>query len=141
MEQGGLSQLLNLQYTHTLAPQASRNQQDASLSRSAGAQSFWVLVHPIALPYHHVLAAQGWSSRTCLLAVRVAGHWAVHETPLTRGRTHARAGEQAPTQPRWPVRFTWTPDFCVVGTLCMGTAFPQGQYSASAKSSPLLSLG
>lgn len=82
-------------------------------------------------------AAQSQPARTCLLPVRVAGELGCgHETPLTRGRTCARAGEQAPTQPRWPACLTWTLDICLQGLSVGGMAFTKGWYGASLEELP-----
>lgn len=141
VEQGGPSQLLNSQHTFTLAPQASRDQQDASLSRSAGAQSFLVLVHPHRAAISTCTGSAG-------LAFQDLPPWgegrralAVHATSLTRGRTHARVGEQAPTQTRWPVRLTLTPDLCLRGLSAGARPSPKASMELQWKSSPLLSLG
>lgn len=59
-----------------------------------------------------------------------------------RGRTCARAGQQAPTQPRWPLCLTWMPDLCLKG-LRRGMAFTQEWHEASLEElpSPLPGLG
>ena len=87
--------------------------------------------------HQHMPAAQGWPARTWLLWVRVVGAPSCAcETPLTRDRACARAGAQAPTQPRWPVCLTWTPDLCLRGLPAGAQPLPKAGTGISLEEVP-----